>query len=941
MAARSIRTSAQSSVPRRLVQLATAVALPLILLAGLSVWEVYQSERDRQAADLVDQAEAIAARIDDTFANAMDNLRVLAGSPALASNDIDTFDIELRQASAALGGPLIYLTAPSGDVVLSTAWAPGERRHGIKATEFALDALRANRAMASDLVVGPYRRLGRVGVAVPVASANDPSKPAWLLTLYFPVDGLAAILASLHLPPGWVVSVADRALHTVVRSAGVPAGIGRLPPPDLVAALAKASAGILGGPHRTGDGVPAFSAFARAPQTGYVVAIGIPLAAFTAPLRAVLIRAGLTAALLTALGLAGALLLARRIVGGLRAVAAAAPGQAAPTGLREIDELAAAIGRAEASRQEIAENFRLLAETIPGWVFATDAAGHNTYVNATMIEQTGLSEAALLRDGWVSIIHPDDTERVQQIWRQAVESGIACEIEYRVRVRDGNHRWFLVRAAPRRDHSPRGAPRGDHSQRAAPRGDHSQIDAGAAEDGPRGDATAPSWFGVAIDIHDQREAELAVRTLNQELESRVLDEIAARETAQLRAAQAERQQALGQLAGGIAHDFNNILQGVQGAATLLERRSTDAEQVGKLAHLITEAAGRGAAITRRLLALSRRDHLQPELVDPLTLLLAMRDLLLHTIGDGIVIEVEAAAGLPGILADKGSLETALINLATNARDAMAGIGRLGLAAHADDIPAASLAADQPHRPAALKPGGYVRISVSDTGTGMDSATLARASEPFFTTKPVGTGTGLGLAMARGFAEQSGGGLEIETELGRGTTIHLWLPQATEANLAEQRRPAPAEESPSPPPISARDLLETAPVDDQPVSALGNAGRLLLVDDDAVVRQTLAAEMTDAGYSVITAASAAYALALLDAGEAIDLIVSDLSMPGMNGAVMLREAQQRRPGIKAILVTGFATEAIAGAAVTVLHKPVSGAELSRQVAALLRSEPVAG
>ncbi len=235
--------------------------------------------------------------------------------------------------------------------------------------------------------------------------------------------------------------------------------------------------------------------------------------------------------------------------------------------------------------------------------------------------------------------------------------------------------------------------------------------------------------------------------------------------------QAEKMGALGQLAGGIAHDFHNVLQAVQGGATLLQRRPGEPERVLRIAGTILAAAERGLAITRRLLVFSRRGDLRAEPVDIAVLLHGLADLLVHTLGSGVAVRVEAASGLPMLLADKGQLETVLINLATNARDAMAGQGSLTLTATAE------IAADGADRTlmGVLRPGRYIRLSVADTGSGMDADTLERALEPFFTTKPVGQGTGLGLPMAQGFAEQSGGGLHISSAPGQGTTVSLWLP----------------------------------------------------------------------------------------------------------------------------------------------------------------------
>ena len=284
-------------------------------------------------------------------------------------------------------------------------------------------------------------------------------------------------------------------------------------------------------------------------------------------------------------------------------------------------------------------------------------------------------------------------------------------------------------------------------------------------------AEPPYLLVVAQDIGDRKRAEADLRRLTEDLEARVREEVAARETAQNRAAQAERLQALGQLAGGIAHDFNNVLQAIQGGAGLIMLRATDPAAVRRLAQTALDAADRGASITRRLLVFASRGNLLAESVAAAAILDGIREILASTLGPGIAIRVDAAPDLPPLLADRGQLETALINLATNARDAMPHGGTLTLSAVLETV-----APDSRH-PANLAAGGYVCIGVADTGTGMDEATLDRAFQPFFSTKLPGHGTGLGLAVVKGFTDQSGGGVVIESTPGQGTTVRLWLPLA--------------------------------------------------------------------------------------------------------------------------------------------------------------------
>lgn len=421
-------------------------------------------------------------------------------------------------------------------------------------------------------------------------------------------------------------------------------------------------------------------------------------------------------------------------------------------------------------------------------------------------------------------------------------------------------------------------------------------------------------LGTAIDVTERKAAELRLRELNETLEAQVEDRTRDLREAQERLAHAQRMEALGQLAGGIAHDFNNVLQAVQGGAALLDSHARDGEAVRRIARMVGEAAERGSAVTRRLLAFSRRGDLRAEPVAPAPLLRGLAEVLSHTLGGGIAVRVEAPDGLPGLLADRGQLETVLVNLATNGRDAMEGQGTLTLAAAAEEA--------GPGHPAGLRPGAYVRLVVADTGAGMTPEVLSRAAEPFFTTKPTGQGTGLGLAMAKGFAEQSGGAMAIRSARGEGTEVTLWLPVADGPPGAEDGPAAPAR-----PPLRRR---------------------VLLADDDAVVRRLTAEALRDAGLSVTEAAGAAEALALLEAGAAADILVSDLSMPGLDGLGLIRQAQLARPGLPAILLTGFVTNAaelaVGGAlsgAFSLLRKPVAPAALAERIAALLDEAPARG
>jgi PAS domain S-box-containing protein len=370
--------------------------------------------------------------------------------------------------------------------------------------------------------------------------------------------------------------------------------------------------------------------------------------------------------------------------------------------------------------------------------------------------------------------------------------------------------------------------------------------------------------------------------------------------------QAQKMQALGQLAAGIAHDFNNILQVVSGSASLIEK-SVDYDKSRRLARLAITAAERGASITQRLLSFSRQGALRAETVETADLLNGVCDVLMHTLGATIIVRSHVEPDVPSMIVDRAQLETAIINLATNARDAMPGGGTITISAAAENF------GEEKRRPAGLPSGAYIRLTVSDDGSGMDEETLARVSEPFFTTKPTGKGTGLGVAMVKGFAEQSGGALLISSTLGAGTTVVMWLRQATEI------------------------VLRSTTSWDGVRQSIWPLTRILVVDDDDLVREVLAAGLEAEGLDTLVAASGHEALALIEAGERIDVLVSDLSMPGMNGVTTIELARKLRPNLPCFLLTGYVGDGAAlssGNAFTLVRKPITGRHLAAHIEATL-------
>jgi signal transduction histidine kinase/ActR/RegA family two-component response regulator len=407
------------------------------------------------------------------------------------------------------------------------------------------------------------------------------------------------------------------------------------------------------------------------------------------------------------------------------------------------------------------------------------------------------------------------------------------------------------------------------------------------------------------------------RRLNLELETRVQDrtgelatanrqllaQIEERERVESTLRQMQRLEAVGQLTSGVAHDFNNLLTVVLGNITFLERGLAAANIDGKLAQRLgymRTAAERGAKLTDQMLAFSRRQRLEPKVLDLNETVAGMRDLLQSTMGGSIRIATKLTHGLWPALVDPTQLELAVLNLAINARDAMQIGGSL-------TVKTANVSLGTPFFPEEPPGGDYVEICVADSGTGMSDEVRAKAFEPFFTTKEVGKGSGLGLSQVLGFAKQSGGGVRIESRPGQGTSIHIYVPRA-------DPQAAPRE----------------APV---AIKSSGRAtGTILLVDDDGAVREVTAAELRDLGHTVLEAGSGAGALDVIEAERKIDLVLLDYAMPGMSGADVARRIQAKRPALPILFITGFADRtALAGVSEAhIVSKPFVQNELAEKV-----------
>jgi PAS domain S-box-containing protein len=418
--------------------------------------------------------------------------------------------------------------------------------------------------------------------------------------------------------------------------------------------------------------------------------------------------------------------------------------------------------------------------------------------------------------------------------------------------------------------------------------------------------------------HDRRFYEMKFNTLRNENGEQigayqfvydVTDRV--REQQQLSEAQARmhemaKLETLGQLTGGVAHDFNNLLTPIVGALDMLHRRHQEDPRSIRLITGALEASERAAVLVQRLLTFARRQNLEARAIDAGELIRGMRDLIQRSIGPHVQVEVAIEENVPACRIDPNQLELAVLNLAVNASDAMPGGGFLKIEVSQRVI--------QDNEVDGLKGGAYIRLAVSDTGTGMDQATINRSVEPFFTTKGLGKGTGLGLSMVHGLAAQSGGALNLKSRPGEGTTAEIWLPVS--GHCAD------------PLTLPSDHNLEQA-----------RQTTILLVDDEEIVRRATADMLRELGHEVVEASSATTALDLLRDRQDVEVIVSDYLMPGMRGGELIRKAQSMRPGLRALLITGYAKLAGAEADLARLSKPFRVTDLAREIEKLLSDEKV--
>nr|WP_280517759.1 response regulator [Falsirhodobacter halotolerans] len=555
--------------------------------------------------------------------------------------------------------------------------------------------------------------------------------------------------------------------------------------------------------------------------------------------------------------------------------------------------------RAQMVERHSNERFAAAVDAVHGVLWTNSPEGRMTGEQTGWSRLTGQRFEEYQGFGWAEAVHPDDRDASVVAWREAVAARGVFVHEHRVRRADGEWRYFAIRGVPVTE-----------------------------EDG-----TIREWVGIHTDITAQRVAELALmnhaddlarqvrhreraeeqlRSLNETLETRVIQAVEERRQAQTALAQSQKMETIGKLTGGVAHDFNNLLQVVSGNLQLLSNDVTGNDRAERRVANALAGVARGAKLASQLLAFGRRQALEPRVVNVTRFVRGMDDMLRRAIGEGIEIETVASGGLWNTFIDPTQIENALLNLAINARDAMDGQGKLTI-----ELGNTCLDDTYARNHDEVAPGQYVMLAVTDTGSGMTPEVLEKVFEPFFSTKGEGKGSGLGLSMVYGFVKQSGGHIKIYSEVGHGTTIRLYLPRAMQA-----------------------EDVEVVTVN-EPVT--GGTETVLVVEDDEEVRATVVDILRDLGYSVLKAVDAQSGLNVIESGVKIDLLFTDVVMPGtLKSPELARMAKERLPNLAVLFTSGYTENSIVhggrlDAGVDLISKPYTREALARKIRHVLGNQ----
>ncbi len=866
------------------IRLKVLAFLSVCLLVGVSVaiWAQlqYRNVATELSFDTARRTGVLAEMLKtQVIKNAYATLHAMSGFQRVQGLDPkDCSDVSRFFLENSVGYSNIGSVLPDGDIYCAALNANAPRN--IAGQPWLARALETGRFTMSDYLVSPITQKGIIAFTLPLKGADG--KTAQVLTAALETDYIGKIVTLPNLPSDSSIMVIDKTGHVLAASPGSNVSIGQsVADWDVAKRAIKAnepfvmkSKGFDGEPRTfaataslvTDDAVPGADSMAIRSLS---IIVGIraheTAATLIAPLKALGAMIGLV---FTIILIGTYLFFGRMIVRPLQAIQATAErltlgDLAARVALkpradeigaltRAFNVMAATLAGRETELRRSNQRVQRILDTEPAGVTLLDQNLNVLDMNRVGLENIGATDIEALRGKRLPAMvveedRPDYEEHVKAVLEGGKHSTTLQIIDLQ-----GKHRWLEMHAAA------------------------IQLD----DDAP----------SIYISIARDKTEELTTAS---------------------QLVQAQKMESVGRLTGGIAHDFNNLLTIVMGNAEVLSERLEDQPELSKLAAMIETAAQHGAELTHRMLAFARRQVLRPSELDVNTLVQRMVEMMGRILGEDIRIRLETVEGLWCVAADPAQMESAILNLAINARDAMPQGGTLTIEtqnSHLDD--------DYVARNPEATPGDYVLIAISDSGSGMPLEVLERAFDPFFTTKEVGKGSGLGLSMTYGFVKQSHGHIKIYSESGQGTTVRIYLPRSLKA-------------------ASVQDLAAEIPIED----ARGTES-ILVVEDEAAVRLYVTQQLKGLGYSVIEAADAHAALELLESGTPVDLLFTDVVLPGdMNGRQLAEVGTRMWPGLKVLYTTGYTENAVVhhgklDAGVELLSKPYRRVELARHVRRVL-------
>ncbi|CAO3434643.1 ATP-binding protein [Azospirillum endophyticum] len=855
-----------TSVRARLVLLVLACLIPMIVFCtGLSLHFVHV-QNDHLEEQVAESVFALSQNVDRYISEAQVALELLATSPALRAGDLEAFYAQIVEA-AKIRGTGIVLLDTTGQQLASTNRSFGSPLPRRTELETLNRVVATARPQISDLITAAILKRPILSVEVPVLIDG---RVRYVLAMGITPEAVSDIVHFQRRPDEWIAVVFDRKAITVGRSHDPETLVGQPASPSFLKVLEQAGNGD-GYQMISRQGRPISVSYMRSPVTGWTSVIAVPQEVLEAPvLQQTALLTGL-AVVTFALGVALAGSVARGITRPLLRLAEQAT-HSAPTfsrtsyGITEFNTLSSALATREEERDAAMADlrasearFRHLADNAPVMVWVTEPDGRCSYLSRSWFEFTGQIAESGLGFGWLDAVHPEDRAHSEEIFRLANAQQSTFRVEYRLRRADGGYSWVIDTSTP-----------------------------WFADDG-----RFLGFIGSVLDITEMRE-------IRATLEARVAEEVSVRLKAEEHLRQAQKMDAMGKLTGGVAHDFNNLLQALSGCLHMVEQRVQD-PGVNELLAAGWQTIGRGAKLVQQLMAFARREAVQSRTLNLADQIIAMNDMMSQALRGRARLNLELAQGLWSVEVEPTQFEMAVVNLLVNARDAMPTGGHVTVRAENVRLPSDS--------PNGLS-GNFVRLSVTDTGNGMPPDVFAHAFDPFFTTKEIGKGTGLGLAQVYGFARQAGGSAWIDSEEGKGTTVHILLPPSS---------------------ATAQPTTERSIGD----ASCGRPGaRILVVEDDPIIAITVSAALEDAGFVVQHVSTADEALPIVQAGD-LDLLFSDVVMPGtMNGLDLAKEAQRLWPILPIILATGYSDDIASAAGLHVLNKPYRIDLLVGRVNALL-------